>query len=124
MAQNFWRIHKLSHTRKFENLSWYTYVGVLPKCWDLDRKLGLIFSEGNTNFDTFLTDHECNKFCKFYQLPLLRFALLSPGPGPPNLNSGHGDKGSLSPKSSPAPKTTSQPSESLEIPSDMDTSDG
>ncbi|KIM36153.1 hypothetical protein M413DRAFT_449355 [Hebeloma cylindrosporum] len=35
-------------------------------------KLGLIFSEGNTNFDTFLTDHECNKFCKFYRLPPLQ----------------------------------------------------
>ena len=37
-----------------------------------NRKLGLIFSEGNTNFDTFLTDHECNKFCKFYCLPPLQ----------------------------------------------------
>ena len=30
-----------------------------------NRKLGLIFSEEDTNFDTFLVDHKCNKFCKF-----------------------------------------------------------
>jgi hypothetical protein len=34
------------------------------------RKLGLIFNEGNTNYDTFLTEHECNQFCK--QLPTVK----------------------------------------------------
>ena len=60
-----------------------------------NRKLGLIFSEWNTNFDTFLVDHECNKFCKFYH--------LLPLPVPPN------DEGSLNQKAA-----------GPQVPSDLD----
>lgn len=33
------------------------------------RKLGIIFGDGNTNFETFAMEHQCNRFCAFYELP-------------------------------------------------------
>ena len=36
-------------------------------------KLGItLFNEGNTNFESLVTEHECNRFCHFYQLPPLQ----------------------------------------------------
>jgi hypothetical protein len=35
----------------------------------LRKIVGLIFGEGNTNFETFVEEHTCNHFCKFYHLP-------------------------------------------------------
>jgi len=36
-------------------------------------KLGDVFADGNTNFDLFTEEHECNQFCSFYGLsPPLR----------------------------------------------------
>ena len=36
-------------------------------------KLGItLFNEGNTNFEGLVTEHECNHFCHFYQLPPLQ----------------------------------------------------
>ena len=32
------------------------------------RKLRDVFADGNTNFDLFIQEHECNHFCTFYGL--------------------------------------------------------
>ena len=71
------------------------------------RELGVIFGDGNTNFDTFLHEHECNHFCQFYELPPLKelgapreeFPLYQP---PPRL-------ASLPPSEDDLPETLFQP---------------
>ena len=48
-----------------DSMMWIAYIRY--------RKLGItLFNEGNTNFESFFMEHECNRFCQFYQLPLLQ----------------------------------------------------
>src|SRR5258705_12494127 len=44
------------------------------------RKLGItLFNEGNTNFESLVMEHECNRFCRFYDLaPIQTIAKKAP----------------------------------------------